>query len=54
MLGWANSHDQYQRLLALAKAWDLGRVVDWSEENVAAAYRELTRQSTAAGSWGGN
>ncbi len=54
LLGWAYNHQIDNRLKALAKAWDLGRIVDWSEDNVSAAYRELSRQSTAAGSWGGN
>jgi len=53
-MGWEYNHGQDGRLKALAKARDLGRIVDWSEDIVTAAYRELTRQSTAAGSWGGN
>lgn len=54
LLGWAYNHGMDQRLKALAKAWDLGQIVSWNEDNVTAAYKELTRQSTAAGSWGGN
>jgi hypothetical protein len=54
LLGWAYGHGQDDRLKALAKSWDLGRITEWSDDNVTAAYRELSRQSTAAGSWGGN
>jgi len=54
LLGWAYNHGADGRLKALTKAWDLGQIIGWSEDNVVAAYRELSRQSQAAGSWGGN
>ncbi len=55
LLGWANSHGQYETLLALAKAWKIqGRIVDWSQNDVDAAHRELTQPAQLAGNWGGN
>ncbi len=55
LLGWANSHGQYESLLALAKAWKIqGRIVDWSQNDVDAAHRELTQPAQPAGNWGGN
>ena len=54
LLGWAHGRGINDRLMALAKAWDLGRIIDWDQDSVTAAYRELSRQSQAAGSWAGN
>jgi hypothetical protein len=51
LLGWANKSGKYGDLMKLAKAWDLGKVVDWSRDDVSAAHRELTRDDPAP--WGG-
>lgn len=53
LLGWAHSHGQNKRLLALAKSWNLGRILDWGQGEIAAAYRELNTQTRTAGSWEG-
>lgn len=52
LLGWANGHGCHEHLMALAKAWNCGRVVDWSQDNVQAAYNELVRHQSQ-GRWGG-
>jgi hypothetical protein len=51
LIGWANGHGKYDELMRLSKAWNLGRIIDWTPDDVQAAYHELSR--AAAVGWGG-
>jgi hypothetical protein len=51
LIGWANGHGKYDDLMRLSKAWNLGRIIDWTPDDVQAAFHELSRP--AAVGWGG-
>jgi hypothetical protein len=51
LIGWANGHGKYDELMKLSKAWNLGRIIDWTPDDVQAAHHELSRPATVG--WGG-
>lgn len=51
LIGWANGHGKYDDLMRLAKAWNLGKIIEWTPDDVAGAFHELSRPVTAG--WGG-